>query len=326
MARHSDYGTAHVGVRRWGETVWAEPGRGWETFDRATLATIGPAPHQTLGDAIAYAQYREGSTYGYSPACDLHGASCPSPRPCAYADAAECAAAREGTAAECPQHGPRATIVAAYTAADAAGWPEGSDPAGQSASAIRRPSPIDGFASLAQHGSRPNGAADRKGIGDMARSWDELRGDIFDSRDIIDRIAELEASEDQDLIAAADPQALDDRDELALLRTIAAEGETVPDWRYGETFIPEDRFEDYARDLAEDIGAIDREASWPNTYIDWAAAADALKMDYSAFTFDGIDYWARSRRATGCGGSTRHSRPCRSTLRPMPAGNRPRRG
>jgi hypothetical protein len=47
-------------------------------------------------------------------------------------------------------------------------------------------------------------------------------------------------------------------------------------------------------ELAEDIGAIDRNASWPATYIDWEAAADSLKADYSSIDFNGEDYWIRS--------------------------------
>lgn len=39
--------------------------------------------------------------------------------------------------------------------------------------------------------------------------------------------------------------------------------------------------EDFAQDYAESIGAIDGEASWPNGYIDWTAAARDLFMDYT---------------------------------------------
>lgn len=78
MARiTAEYGSLHVGVRREGSTVWPVPGRAWETFDRVTGARIGPL-HATLGAAIAYAEYREGSTYA-NPAglpCDLHGSVC----------------------------------------------------------------------------------------------------------------------------------------------------------------------------------------------------------------------------------------------------------
>jgi antirestriction protein len=125
----------------------------------------------------------------------------------------------------------------------------------------------------------------------MTRSWDEMRGDTFDSREIIDRIADLEAT----LEDVTGDEAIDAADELAILETIQAEGSaSVADWRYGETFIPNADFTEYAQQLAEDIGAVNAEATWPNNYIDWDAAADALRMDYTAFTFDGIDYLARA--------------------------------
>lgn len=122
-----------------------------------------------------------------------------------------------------------------------------------------------------------------------ARTWDDMRGDIFDSRDIIERIADLEA----ELEAVTGQDAADAADELAILEAVQADGIAASDWAYGETFIPDDRFTDYAEQLADDIGSVQRDAPWPQSYIDWDAAADALKQDYSAYTFDGIDYWAR---------------------------------
>jgi antirestriction protein len=120
----------------------------------------------------------------------------------------------------------------------------------------------------------------------MTRSWSDLRGDTFDSRDIIARLDDLRA----------DPDALDDdeREELVILEDIESSAEGYGDWLYGETFIPDADFEDYARDLADDIGAVPSDAQWPLTYIDWPAAADALRQDYTSYTFDGIDYLARS--------------------------------
>lgn len=39
--------------------------------------------------------------------------------------------------------------------------------------------------------------------------------------------------------------------------------------------------EEFAQDMAENIGAIDRNASWPNNCIDWEHAASELMYDYS---------------------------------------------
>ena len=60
------------------------------------------------------------------------------------------------------------------------------------------------------------------------------------------------------------------------------------------TMIPEVDFEDYARELAEDIGAIKNDANWPNYCIDWEKAASELKMDYSEIEVDGVTYLFRA--------------------------------
>lgn len=39
--------------------------------------------------------------------------------------------------------------------------------------------------------------------------------------------------------------------------------------------------EDFAQQIAEDIGAIDKNAGWPNNCIDWEYAAKELMWDYS---------------------------------------------
>jgi antirestriction protein len=64
------------------------------------------------------------------------------------------------------------------------------------------------------------------------------------------------------------------------------------DW-YPITLIPDYEFEDYARELADDIGAINKNASWPNTCIDWEQAARELQMDYTTVEYDGTTYWYR---------------------------------
>ena len=48
------------------------------------------------------------------------------------------------------------------------------------------------------------------------------------------------------------------------------------------------------RDLAEDLGTVDRDAPWPLCHIDWTAAAAALEQDYTTVSYQGDDYLARS--------------------------------
>jgi hypothetical protein len=114
---------------------------------------------------------------------------------------------------------------------------------------------------------------------------------VIDSREVIARIEELEAIRDDE-----DGEGLDEQDvaELAALLELARQGEDyAADWRYGEVLIRDSYFTEYARELAEDIGAIDSNAGWPARCIDWEQAANELRMDYSAVDFDGVTYWVR---------------------------------
>lgn len=121
--------------------------------------------------------------------------------------------------------------------------------------------------------------------------------DIIDSRDVIARIEELEAERDaaqEESEAALIAWLEADGDELTALKALAEEASGyAADWRHGESLVRDSYFEDYARQLAEDIGAINAEATWPNNCIDWKEAAKELQMDYTSVDFDGITYWTR---------------------------------
>ena len=119
--------------------------------------------------------------------------------------------------------------------------------------------------------------------------------DVIDSRDVIARLEELRDERD----SAESPEAwaeenADDAEELKALEALAEEGEGCADWTHGAGLIRESYFEDYARELAEDIGAIGRDMQWPLHCIDWEKAADELKMDYTTVDFDGVTYYVRS--------------------------------
>jgi hypothetical protein len=131
--------------------------------------------------------------------------------------------------------------------------------------------------------------------------------DVIDSRDVIARIEELESDQESLLHGEAHVEDLNDEQraifqtwedeygaELDALRALAEEASGSPDWEYGEQLIRDAYFEEYARELADDIGAVQKGATWPNNFIDWPAAAEALKADYTSVSFDGEDYWIRS--------------------------------
>jgi hypothetical protein len=137
--------------------------------------------------------------------------------------------------------------------------------------------------------------------------------DVIDSRDIIARIKELES----DLESAYDEateayqdgakltfddwldheiteECADDAKEYQNLKALQEEAAGYSeDWKDGSTLIRDSYFEDYAREMAEDIGAIGKDLQWPLMHIDWEAAADALKQDYTSVDFDGVEYWVR---------------------------------
>lgn len=172
--------------------------------------------------------------------------------------------------------------------------------------------------------------------------------DVVDSRDILERIAELESerdamtleifmpggtiehegqewmlvatsgaddtatfeNEDERTITFSQDEALkklvawrydaeSEIDDAVELRTLTAlvddinanAGDSAKD---GVGLIRDDYFVTYAEELADDIGAINKKAEWPNNFIDWDAAAEALQQDYSAIEWDGVTYWVRS--------------------------------
>lgn len=112
---------------------------------------------------------------------------------------------------------------------------------------------------------------------------------MFDSREVIERLDELDA------MFSADGMHPEEIEERNALRALVSELEAdCSDWKYGVLFVREDMFEDCARELAEEIGAIPSGYSWPASHIDWEAAADALRQDYSSVEIDGDTWYYRS--------------------------------
>jgi hypothetical protein len=109
-----------------------------------------------------------------------------------------------------------------------------------------------------------------------------------DLRDLLDEYDELceQSAEEQDV----------DRYEslLALFGNFGGVEEARGQAEDDSALIPEDDFEGYARQLAEDIGAISDSNAWPLTCIDWEQAASDLSMDYMAIVWEGTTYFVRS--------------------------------
>jgi hypothetical protein len=139
------------------------------------------------------------------------------------------------------------------------------------------------------------------------------RENMLDSRDIIARIDDLrdELEAEHEAIGGPGSDTLFDTwlqetaedsahtlqeaaSELRALLRLADECEGYGDWAHGEGLIRESYFKDYAQEMAEDMGAIDRNAQWPLNFIDWDAAADALRQDYMEVDYDGVTYLMRA--------------------------------
>lgn len=127
--------------------------------------------------------------------------------------------------------------------------------------------------------------------------------DTIDVRDVIQRVEHLEPLRTPgpiDLGGEDNEQAQDDlfaelntlEKLLDELKGYGGDEQWRGDW-YPITLIRDSHFRDYAEELADDIGAINSDATWPNNCIDWERAARELQSDYSSVEFDGITYWYR---------------------------------
>lgn len=121
----------------------------------------------------------------------------------------------------------------------------------------------------------------------MTKTADDLKGqDYIDSRDIIESAQELRDDESMKSDILTD-------DETAMLEFDDTCGDDMSEYVDGATMIRKDRFEDYARQHAEDIGAINGSGGWPLSCIDWTRAARELSCNYSLVVFLGYDYYVR---------------------------------
>ena len=117
--------------------------------------------------------------------------------------------------------------------------------------------------------------------------------DIINVRNIIERVEELREERD-----SGDPIAseLDELETLeSLLEDLKGNGgdeQWEGSW-YPNTLIRSSYFKTYAQEFAEDLGAIDSNAAWPNNCIDWERAARELRVDYSSVDFDNVKYLYR---------------------------------
>ena len=121
--------------------------------------------------------------------------------------------------------------------------------------------------------------------------------DVIDSREIIDRIEDLEGRI-EDLEYIEEPSS-EEAQELAILLKVQEQADDCSDWKYGEALIRESYFTDYIKELIDDCYELPKEfnsGAWPwrHMTLDYEAAADEAKDDYTWIDFDGVTYLIRS--------------------------------
>lgn len=110
--------------------------------------------------------------------------------------------------------------------------------------------------------------------------------DILDIRDLIESYeSQLETNNDRDEFQEI-------HELLESLKGCGGDYQWRGDW-YPLTLINDDNMEEYAQELADDIGAINKDAVWPCNCIDWKEATRELKVDYNTVKYNGETYWYR---------------------------------
>lgn len=147
--------------------------------------------------------------------------------------------------------------------------------------------------------ARTNLEEAKAALADAERAYSEAADDDRKAGELGDAVTDAKAEVEHAQAAVNEwekgheSESWESRDLRALL-ALQEEAEGYSDWAHGATLILDSEFENYARQTAEDTGAIGRDPPWPVCHIDWAAAADALKEDYTSVGYDGETYWVRS--------------------------------
>ena len=112
----------------------------------------------------------------------------------------------------------------------------------------------------------------------------DMDQDYFDSRDVIERIEELESMEED---KAEWTRELDN--ELGQLRAFV-DSVGSSEFNDGMTFIADSYFTEYSEELCVDLGYL---PGFIASNTNWAGVADDLRVDYSEYELDGNTYYAR---------------------------------
>lgn len=114
---------------------------------------------------------------------------------------------------------------------------------------------------------------------------------VIDSRDVIERLEELQAEREHDGDEVSDTSETDD--EFEMLTKLAQELEGESEWEHGLALINEDYWVKYCQEMLEDCGDLPKGVP-SYIVIDWEATADNLKADYSEVEIGGETFYYRN--------------------------------
>lgn len=110
--------------------------------------------------------------------------------------------------------------------------------------------------------------------------------EVIDSRDIIERVEELEQTIDIEDVDIAEAE------ELEILKDVIDQAYSCEDCWTAETLIREDYFTEYCEIQVIDFGDIPESCpSYIKDNIDWKGVASDLKQDYVEIDFNGTAYF-----------------------------------
>lgn len=122
--------------------------------------------------------------------------------------------------------------------------------------------------------------------------------DLIDTRDVLDRINELEGDlesfyqDGPDTWDSEDPDVIEIRQLQDLINEVAGYSEDKP--ADGVTLIRATYFVRYMEEYFEDTSDTPvKSHDWPFRHIDWEAAADELRVDYTEVEYNGVSYLFR---------------------------------
>ena len=120
---------------------------------------------------------------------------------------------------------------------------------------------------------------------EIKKVFSPIGNQYLDSRDIVERLNYLENLPKEEV--QEEEEYPDEYKELFDLR----EDIGKENFDFGITFIEVDYWEEYAEELAYDVGLADRNNTTFNWYIDWEKWAEALSQDYSSVNLGSYEYY-----------------------------------